>query len=68
MFWKLAAAVAAAVAASMVPALSAYWFWILLIGVAIAFVVLAFAAHRLATVWVRGSRLPTSRLARPPGR
>jgi len=52
MFWKLAAAVAAAVAASMVPALSAYWFWILLIGVAIAFVVEGVRIVPQQSAWV----------------
>src|SRR5829696_7921826 len=39
MFWKLGAAVAAAVVASFVPVLSNYWFWVLLLGVVIAFVI-----------------------------
>ena len=39
MFWKLAVAIAAAVAASFVPVLAKFWFWILLLGVAIAFII-----------------------------
>src|SRR5574339_806254 len=39
MFWKLAAAVIAAIVASQVPGLQNYWFWILLLGVVIAFVI-----------------------------
>src|SRR5687767_11586654 len=39
MFWKLAIAIGAAVAASFVPVLSKFWFWILLLGVAIAFII-----------------------------
>ena len=52
MFWKLAAAIAAAVAASMVPALSAYWFWILVIGVSVAFVIEGVRIVPQQSAWV----------------
>jgi regulator of protease activity HflC (stomatin/prohibitin superfamily) len=52
MFWKLAAVVAAAVAASLVPALSAYWFWILVIGVAVTFVVEGVRIVPQQSAWV----------------
>ena len=52
MFWKLAAAIAAAVAASFVPALSAYWFWILVIGVAVAFVIEGVRIVPQQSAWV----------------
>ena len=43
MLWKLGVAIAAAVAASFVPALSAYWFWILVLGVVILLLLSLFA-------------------------
>jgi regulator of protease activity HflC (stomatin/prohibitin superfamily) len=52
MFWKLAIAVAAAIAASFVPALAAYWFWILLLGVAIAFVIEGVRIVPQQSAWV----------------
>jgi regulator of protease activity HflC (stomatin/prohibitin superfamily) len=39
MLWKLGLAVVAAIVASFVPVLSNYWFWVLLLGVVIAFVI-----------------------------
>ena len=36
MFWKLAAAVIAAIVAAQLPTVRPYWGWILLIGVIIA--------------------------------
>ena len=52
MFWKLAAAVAAAVVASQVPGLHAYWFWILLLGVIVAFVVEGVRIVPQQSAWV----------------
>jgi regulator of protease activity HflC (stomatin/prohibitin superfamily) len=52
MFWKLAIAVAAAVAASFVPVLSSYWFWILLLGVVIAFVIEGVRIVPQQSAWV----------------
>jgi regulator of protease activity HflC (stomatin/prohibitin superfamily) len=52
MFWKLAVAVAAAVAASFVPVLSNYWFWILLLGVVIAFVIEGVRIVPQQSAWV----------------
>ena len=52
MFWKLAIAVAAAVAASFVPVLSKYWFWILLLGVVIAFVIEGVRIVPQQSAWV----------------
>ena len=52
MFWKLAIAVAAAVAASFVPVLSNYWFWILLLGVVIAFVIEGVRIVPQQSAWV----------------
>jgi len=39
MFWQLAVAFAAAIAASFMPGLSAYWGWVLVISVVVAFVI-----------------------------
>jgi regulator of protease activity HflC (stomatin/prohibitin superfamily) len=52
MFWKLAVAIAAAVAASFVPALAGYWFWILLLGVVIAFVIEGVRIVPQQSAWV----------------
>jgi regulator of protease activity HflC (stomatin/prohibitin superfamily) len=52
MFWKLAVAVAAAVAASFVPVLSKFWFWILLLGVVIAFVIEGVRIVPQQSAWV----------------
>jgi regulator of protease activity HflC (stomatin/prohibitin superfamily) len=52
MFWKLAVAIAAAVAASFVPALAKYWFWILVLGVVIAFVIEGVRIVPQQSAWV----------------
>jgi regulator of protease activity HflC (stomatin/prohibitin superfamily) len=52
MIWKLAIAVAAAVAASFVPVLAKYWFWILLLGVVIAFVIEGVRIVPQQSAWV----------------
>ena len=52
MFWKLGIAVAAAVAASFVPVLANYWFWILLLGVVIAFVIEGVRIVPQQSAWV----------------
>jgi len=49
---ELAIAVAAAVAASFVPVLSNYWFWILLLGVVIAFVIEGVRIVPQQSAWV----------------
>ncbi len=52
MFWKLGAAVVAAVVASFVPVLSNYWFWVLLLGVVIAFVIEGVRIVPQQSAWV----------------
>ena len=52
MFWKLAVAIGAAVAASFVPELSKYWFWILVLGVVIAFVIEGVRIVPQQSAWV----------------
>ena len=52
MFWKLAAAVAAAVVAATVPALSGYWAWVLVIGVMVAFVIEGVRIVPQQSAWV----------------
>ena len=52
MFWKLAAAVAAAIVAAQVPGLAPYWFWVLLIGVLIAFVIEGVRIVPQQSAWV----------------
>ena len=52
MLWKLAIAVAAAVAASFVPVLANYWFWVLLLGVVIAFVIEGVRIVPQQSAWV----------------
>jgi regulator of protease activity HflC (stomatin/prohibitin superfamily) len=52
MFWKLAAAVIAAVVAATVPALSPYWAWVLVIGVMVAFVIEGVRIVPQQSAWV----------------
>jgi regulator of protease activity HflC (stomatin/prohibitin superfamily) len=52
MFWKLALAVGLAVVASMVPALSKYWPWILVIGLVVAFVIEGVRIVPQQSAWV----------------
>ena len=52
MFWKLAVAVAAAVAASILPGLSPYWPWVLVLGVAVAFVIEGVRIVPQQSAWV----------------
>ncbi len=52
MFWKLVAAVAAAVIVSQVPGLASYWFWVLVIGVLVAFVVEGVRIVPQQSAWV----------------
>ena len=52
MFWKLAAAVAAAVVATQIPQLAGYWFWILLLGVIVAFVIEGVRIVPQQSAWV----------------
>jgi len=52
MFWKLGAAVVAAVVASFVPVLANYWFWVLLLGVVIAFVIEGVRIVPQQSAWV----------------
>ena len=52
MFWKLAVAFAAAIAASFMPGLSAYWGWVLVIGVVVAFVIEGVRIVPQQSAWV----------------
>src|SRR5437763_10421041 len=52
MFWKLAAAVIAAIIAAQVPGLQHYWGWVLLIGVIVAFVVEGVRIVPQQSAWV----------------
>ena len=52
MLWKLAIAIAAAVAASFIPVLSKFWFWILLLGVVITFVIEGVRIVPQQSAWV----------------
>jgi len=52
MFWKLALAVGAAVVAYMVPALSGYWVWVLVIGVVVVFVIEGVRIVPQQSAWV----------------
>src|SRR5262245_14234555 len=52
MFWKLGMAVGAAIAATFVPVLAKYWFWILLIGVVVAFVIEGVRIVPQQSAWV----------------
>ena len=52
MFWKLGIAVAAAVVAAIVPELKAYWPWVLVIGVIVAFVIEGVRIVPQQSAWV----------------
>jgi regulator of protease activity HflC (stomatin/prohibitin superfamily) len=52
MFWKLGAAIAAAIIATQVPGLAGYWFWVLLIGVVIAFLIEGVRIVPQQSAWV----------------
>jgi regulator of protease activity HflC (stomatin/prohibitin superfamily) len=52
MFWKLAVVVVLAVIAAAVPALSAYWAWVLVIGVIIAFMIEGVRIVPQQSAWV----------------
>jgi regulator of protease activity HflC (stomatin/prohibitin superfamily) len=52
MFWKLMIAVGAAIASSTVPALSAYWGWVLVIGVVAVFVIEGVRIVPQQSAWV----------------
>jgi regulator of protease activity HflC (stomatin/prohibitin superfamily) len=52
MFWKLAAAVLAAVVASQVPGLQHYWGWVLVLGVVVAFVIEGVRIVPQQSAWV----------------
>src|SRR5678815_314092 len=52
MFWKLAAAVIAAIIAAQMPGLQHYWGWVLLIGIVVAFVVEGVRIVPQQSAWV----------------
>ncbi len=52
MFWKLAIAIGAAFVSAMVPALSGYWGWVLVIGVVVAFVIEGVRIVPQQSAWV----------------
>jgi regulator of protease activity HflC (stomatin/prohibitin superfamily) len=52
MFWKLAVAVALAIGASLVPVLSKYWLWVLLLGVVAAFIIEGVRIVPQQSAWV----------------
>jgi regulator of protease activity HflC (stomatin/prohibitin superfamily) len=52
MFWKLAAAVVAAIVAAQLPGLQHYWGWVLVIGVIVAFVVEGVRIVPQQSAWV----------------
>ena len=52
MLWKLAVAIGLAVAASLVPELSRYWPWVLIIGVIVAFVIEGVRIGPQQSAWV----------------
>jgi regulator of protease activity HflC (stomatin/prohibitin superfamily) len=52
MFWKLAIAVALAVVVALVPELSRYWPWVLVIGVIVAFVIEGVRIVPQQSAWV----------------
>ena len=52
MFWKLALVIGAAVVAFIVPALSKYWVWVLLLGVVLAFIVEGVRIVPQQSAWV----------------
>jgi regulator of protease activity HflC (stomatin/prohibitin superfamily) len=52
MLWKLAIAIGLAVAAALVPELSRYWLWVLVIGVIVAFVIEGVRIVPQQSAWV----------------
>jgi regulator of protease activity HflC (stomatin/prohibitin superfamily) len=52
MFWKLGAAVIAAIVASQTPGLQHYWGWVLLVGIVVAFVVEGVRIVPQQSAWV----------------
>jgi regulator of protease activity HflC (stomatin/prohibitin superfamily) len=52
MFWKLGAAIAVAIIALQIPQLAGYWFWILLLGVIVAFVIEGVRIVPQQSAWV----------------
>jgi regulator of protease activity HflC (stomatin/prohibitin superfamily) len=52
MFWKLAAAVIAAIVSAFVPGLQHYWAWVLVLGVVIAFVIEGVRIVPQQSAWV----------------
>jgi regulator of protease activity HflC (stomatin/prohibitin superfamily) len=52
MLWKLAVAIGAAVVAAAVPPLAGYWFWVLFIGVVLAFVIEGVRIVPQQSAWV----------------
>ena len=52
MLWKLAVVIGLAVVAALVPALSAYWLWVLVIGVIVAFVIEGVRIVPQQSAWV----------------
>jgi len=52
MFWKLGAAVIAAIVAAQVPGLQHYWGWVLLLGVVVAFVIEGVRIVPQQSAWV----------------
>ena len=52
MFWKLAIAIGLAVAVAMVPELSRFWPWVLVIGVIVAFVIEGVRIVPQQSAWV----------------
>jgi regulator of protease activity HflC (stomatin/prohibitin superfamily) len=52
MFWKLAVVVGLAVVAALVPALSQYWIWILVVGVMVSFVIEGVRIVPQQSAWV----------------
>jgi regulator of protease activity HflC (stomatin/prohibitin superfamily) len=52
MFWKLGAAIVAAFVASQTPGLRDYWFWVLLLGVIVAFVIEGVRIVPQQSAWV----------------
>jgi len=52
MLWKLAIAIGAAFVSAMVPALSGYWGWVLVIGVVVAFVIEGVRIVPQQSAWV----------------
>ena len=52
MFWKLAVVIGLAVVAALVPALSQYWLWVLVVGVVVAFVIEGVRIVPQQSAWV----------------